>query len=231
MLVATSGRKVVTEEDMAVFLMLLKFFTANMNANGSLPTARWRELWKALFEAGDIERAWCHHRFARMRYFLSDKDLLSWQDENFVVGVLDEAGRFVPGEAAKWRATMGCSRCCPRWRNGLSSALQGREISRRRWRATPVFSGQHSDQVLDEGKEEGESTLYGYNNRNQVQQEESKTRTDKQFDRSPYAIPILAQKTRQTASFLEDLATLGLEIPLQKPRFSGYSTGLYRMAA
>ena len=50
-LVAT-GRKVVTEEDLAIFLMLLRFFTNNMNADGSLPVARWREMWKALFGAG-----------------------------------------------------------------------------------------------------------------------------------------------------------------------------------
>ena len=50
------GRKVVTEEDLAVFLMLLRFFTNNMNADGSLPVARWREMWTALHGAGDVEQ-------------------------------------------------------------------------------------------------------------------------------------------------------------------------------
>ncbi len=100
-----SGRKVVTEEDMAVFLMLLRFFTVNMNADGSLPVARWEAMWKALFEDGDIERAWCHHRFARMRNFLGDeKDLIAWEDDGFVIGVVGDDGRFTPGQASKWRA-------------------------------------------------------------------------------------------------------------------------------
>jgi hypothetical protein len=102
-LVAT-GRKVVTVEDLAVFLMLLRFFTNNMNADGSLPTARWREMWMALYSCGDIERGWCHHRYARMRNFLEEQGLLSWENEDFTVGVFDDAGRFVPGEAAKWTA-------------------------------------------------------------------------------------------------------------------------------
>lgn len=57
-----SGRKVVTAEDLAAFLMLLRFFTGNMNPDGSLPTARWREMWSALHVAGDVGRPWCHHR-------------------------------------------------------------------------------------------------------------------------------------------------------------------------
>ena len=95
----------VAEGDLAIFLMLLRFFSLNMNADGSLPTARWREMWTALHEAGDIDRAWCHHRYARMRNFLTEKDLLVWEDEDFTVGVVDDAGRFVPGKAAKWCAT------------------------------------------------------------------------------------------------------------------------------
>ena len=66
-----SGRKVVTAEDVAVFLMFLRFFTTNMNPDGSLPTARWRELWSALHGAGDVGRPWCHHRHAAVRNLLS----------------------------------------------------------------------------------------------------------------------------------------------------------------
>lgn len=102
-LVAT-GRKVVTVEDLAIFLMLLRFFTDNMNPDGSLPTERWKGMWKALYEAGDVDRAWCHHRFATIRNFLSEKDLLFWEDEGFVIGA-EVHGRYVPGKAAKWRAS------------------------------------------------------------------------------------------------------------------------------
>lgn len=31
--------------------------------------------------------------------------MLAWEDEDFVVGVFDDQGRFLPGKAAKWRAS------------------------------------------------------------------------------------------------------------------------------
>jgi hypothetical protein len=36
---------------------LLRFFTRNMNDNGTLPWARFEGLWTAVYHAGDIERA------------------------------------------------------------------------------------------------------------------------------------------------------------------------------
>jgi hypothetical protein len=84
--------------------MLLRFFTSNMNADGSLPTARWIELWTALHEAKDIERPWCHHRYAAIRNFLSGKGLLSWEDTGYLIGGVGNGGRYVPGQAAKWHA-------------------------------------------------------------------------------------------------------------------------------
>lgn len=99
-----SGRKVVTAEDMAIFLMLLRFFTAHMNQDGSLPTARWREMWKALHEAGDVSRPWCHRRYAAMRNHLSEKRLLAWDDEGYWVGGTGGGGGHVPGKAARWHA-------------------------------------------------------------------------------------------------------------------------------
>ncbi len=38
----TSGRAVVTAEDVAIFLMLLRFFTLNMNEDGTLPQVRFK---------------------------------------------------------------------------------------------------------------------------------------------------------------------------------------------
>ena len=99
------GRRVVTGEDLSIFLMLLRFFTNNMNADGSLPVARWREMWAALHGAADVGRAWCHHRFATIRNFVSDKGLLAWQDESFVVGVCGDDGMFVLGRASKWKGS------------------------------------------------------------------------------------------------------------------------------
>ena len=39
-----------------------------------------------------------------MRNFLSDKGLIAWEDEGYVVGVYGDHGRFVPGKASKWNA-------------------------------------------------------------------------------------------------------------------------------
>lgn len=54
--IKTSGKTVATVEDLAIFLMLLKFFSNNMNPDGSLPVKRWSDMWKAVFQAGDINR-------------------------------------------------------------------------------------------------------------------------------------------------------------------------------
>ena len=102
-LVAT-GRKVVTEEDLAVFLMILRFFTSNMNADGSLPVARWREMWQALYGAGDVGRAWCHHRFATMQELPDEQGLAGLGGRELRCRGVGDDGRFVPGKAAKWKA-------------------------------------------------------------------------------------------------------------------------------
>jgi hypothetical protein len=99
-----NGRKVVTMGDMAIFLMILRLFNDHMNVNGSLPTARWRGLRTAMHESGVIDRTWCHHRYVAMRDLLSARELLAWQDQGYVIGDLGLNGRYIPGNAAKWRA-------------------------------------------------------------------------------------------------------------------------------
>ena len=94
-----SGRVAVMVEDVAVFLLLLRFFTNNMNENGTLPWARFEALWTALYHAGDIERAFNPKRFAAIRNHLSSlivdgEFLLEWEDETYSLG-----------RACKWRAS------------------------------------------------------------------------------------------------------------------------------
>lgn len=227
-----SGRKVVIEQDMAIFLMLLKFFTSNMNANGSLPTARWREMWKALFEAGDVGRAWCHHRFARMRNFLSDKDLIAWEDENFIVGVLDQAVGFVPGRAAKWRAGKELLTMMDRDDEQDDFGVDGeRDVETKIGESRLVSEVGVPDQVHHEEREERESILYGCKHQGQGQAEEKEEVKSILYGHTPFVIPVFNPKLRQSTSFLEDLSHLGIEMPLQRPRFTGYSTSQYRMAA
>jgi len=95
----TTGRALATVEDVAIFLMSLRFFTQNMNIDGSLPQARFKGLWEALFLTGDVGRPFDDKRFAVIRNYLSSLGLLDWEDETFVVGDVLRRGR-----ACKWKA-------------------------------------------------------------------------------------------------------------------------------
>src|SRR5579883_1022516 len=94
-----SGRVAVTVEDVAIFLLLLGYFTRNMNENGTLPWARYERFWTTLYQAGDVERAFNPKRFAAIRNHLSSlvvdgECLLEWEDETYCMG-----------RACKWRAS------------------------------------------------------------------------------------------------------------------------------
>ena len=97
--IGSTNRAVVTAEDVAVFATLLKFFHENRNADGSLPVARIRSLWKSLYECGDITRAWDHHRFMWLRDKFTALGLIDWEDATYVVG--DQENGIV-GQACKW---------------------------------------------------------------------------------------------------------------------------------
>lgn len=103
--IETSGKTVVTTEDVAISLMLLNFFTNNMNPDGSLPVARWREMWKAVKDSGDIDRAFCCQRFSSIRDHFSKLGLLDWKDESYSIGWTDLDGQYHKGKAAKWKAS------------------------------------------------------------------------------------------------------------------------------
>ena len=98
--IGSKNRAVVTVEDVAVFATLLAFFATSPNADGSLPVARIRSLWKSLYECGDITRAWDHHRFMWLRDKFTALELIDWVDSTYVVG---ENGH--PGQACKWNAS------------------------------------------------------------------------------------------------------------------------------
>jgi hypothetical protein len=101
---SAGNRVVVDAEDVAIFLMLLKFFTQNMNADGSLPQLRFKKLWTSLFETGDIDRSFDDKRFACVRNYLSSLNLIDWDDNTYVVGVTDSQGKR-SGKACKWKAS------------------------------------------------------------------------------------------------------------------------------
>lgn len=110
-----SGRVAVTVEDVTIFLLLLRFFTDNMNENGSLPWARFEGLWAALYQAGDVERAFNPKRFAAIRNHLSSlvvdgEFLLEWEDETYSMG-----------RACKWRASLKLMEMMEEEEEGTSS--------------------------------------------------------------------------------------------------------------
>lgn len=102
---ATTGRAVATVEDVAIFLLVLRFCTANMNEDGSLPYARFEGLWSALHEAGDVHRPFDCKRFAAIRNYLSSLGLLDWEDNNYTPGRTDEHGKDHRGKACRWKAS------------------------------------------------------------------------------------------------------------------------------
>ncbi len=78
------GNQIVANvKDCAIFLTLLEFFTLNPNADGSLPQKRFMELWQAMYECGDISRAWDNKRFAYLRNLLSDKGCIHWINNKY----------------------------------------------------------------------------------------------------------------------------------------------------
>jgi hypothetical protein len=101
----TSGRTVATVEDLAIFLLLLRYFTKNMNRDGSLPYARFKGLWSSAFESGDVERMFEGKRFATLRNYLSSLGLLDWQDEKYTLGMTDSDGNKHTGKASRWQAS------------------------------------------------------------------------------------------------------------------------------
>jgi hypothetical protein len=102
---STSSKCVVEAEDMALFIMFLKFFSENMNQDGSLPFARFERFWNAVHESGDIDRGFQANRFCVMRNYLTSLGLIEWKDATYRVGQVGADGKRRGGKAAKWKAS------------------------------------------------------------------------------------------------------------------------------
>jgi hypothetical protein len=100
-----------------------------MNADGTLPVNRWKRMWTALYEAGDISRSWSPNRFCAIRNMLTSFGLVDWQDESYVVGAEGKKGR-----ATKWKLSDKLIRMVEKKedtlvynKSGVSSCGEGRE--------------------------------------------------------------------------------------------------------
>ncbi|MDB5350126.1 MAG: hypothetical protein JWN86_1373 [Planctomycetota bacterium] len=125
----TTRRTIVRTEDVAIFLACLKFFTGRMNADGTLPVERFEGLWSAMYESGDVGRAFDCHRFKAIRDYLSGLGLLDWQDRTFVAPRLDRFGTRKKGRACKWRAGEALMEMLA-WEKGVEvvGATQGEDV-------------------------------------------------------------------------------------------------------
>ena len=68
-----------------------------MNRDGTLPGDRIKGLWTALYQAGQVERGFCTNRYKVLRDLLTDKGLLTWEDERY-----DLTSGDGKGQACKW---------------------------------------------------------------------------------------------------------------------------------
>jgi len=98
-----AGKFRVTSHDFAIAMVLLKYFKENQNCDKSLPCRRVAALWTALFEAGDVDRGWNHHRWKVIRDFLSERGHIDWTDHRYEQSSTGQNGeKTSKGIACKW---------------------------------------------------------------------------------------------------------------------------------
>jgi len=88
----TSGRHVVTVEDVAIWLAIVAYITLHQDDDKAMPCRRIAAIWRALYEEKLIRRPHCFKRSAVIRNYFSDLGLIDWQDDRYWVG--DKATRF-----------------------------------------------------------------------------------------------------------------------------------------
>ena len=99
-----AGKFRVTAHDFAVAMVLLRHFKADGNCDKTLPCRRVEELWAGLYESGDVDRGWNHHRWKVIRDFLSAQGHIDWTDHRYeppISGGTDQK-KSNRGIACKW---------------------------------------------------------------------------------------------------------------------------------
>jgi hypothetical protein len=101
--VGTSSRAMVEAADLAIALPIVKFCSQKRNVDGTMPTKRIKRIWDALFEEGEVDRAFDYHRWRVIRDLLESKGGLEMESRYFYTGFVKEGGEFIKGVAAKWK--------------------------------------------------------------------------------------------------------------------------------
>ena len=102
--IPTSGRSVAIAEDLAIFVLLLVAFGEAPNADGSMPTKRFKAVWESMYERGEVDRPWNPNRFTALRNHLTKRSMIRWIDRRHVEGFVGDDGEYVKGKAARWAA-------------------------------------------------------------------------------------------------------------------------------
>ena len=84
--IAISSRTVVSVEDIAVCLLILKFCAKHANRDGSMPWARIRACWNSLYEHGVIKRDFNDRRYAAIRRILDRMNWIKWERREYCPG-------------------------------------------------------------------------------------------------------------------------------------------------
>ena len=82
-LVAKIGRKLIIEEDIAILIMILKYFKLDAKEDGAMPVLRIYNFWRSLYLAGHIDRSAAYRRITAIRNWLSGLGLIDWQDHTY----------------------------------------------------------------------------------------------------------------------------------------------------
>jgi hypothetical protein len=101
--VGTSSRAKVEAADLAISLPIVKFCSQKRNVDDTMPTKRIKRIWDALFEEGEVDRAFDYHRWRVIRDLIESQRGLDMEDRRFYTGFVNEGGEFIKGVAAKWK--------------------------------------------------------------------------------------------------------------------------------
>ena len=94
--ISATSRITVGTEEVSVVLAMLEFFSLHLNADGSMPTKRFKSVWDAMYSKKLVGHAWNDKVFAFVRNLLSDAGFIEWTDATYHIG-----------RAAKWKASAG----------------------------------------------------------------------------------------------------------------------------
>lgn len=103
--VCPDRRHTITWDDVAILLLILKYNHEHPEPDGSLSSKMIEGWWRALFDAGDIERGYHASRIKPIRDALSDAGLLAWLSNEYQYGYKNRDGEYVKGVSCKWGIT------------------------------------------------------------------------------------------------------------------------------